>query len=70
MILCRRGNAIRLLIDTGGRLSENSDLAVTDVDFDAGVCYAIGNGRRARPLPDLSRATREECSAGVACSWA
>jgi integrase/recombinase XerC len=51
-LVSRRDNAIiRLLIDTGGRLSEISDLAVTDVDFDAGVCYAIGKGRRARALP-------------------
>jgi site-specific recombinase XerD len=51
-LVSHRDNAIiRLLIDTGASLSEISDLAVTDVDFDAGVCYAIGKGRRARALP-------------------
>ena len=48
----RRDNAImRLLIDTGGRLSEIGELTVDDVDFDAGVCHVIGKGRRARALP-------------------
>jgi integrase/recombinase XerC len=48
----RRDNAIiRLLVDTGGRLSEVADLKITDVDFVAGVCHVIGKGRRARALP-------------------
>ncbi|MCW2496438.1 tyrosine-type recombinase/integrase [Jatrophihabitans sp.] len=51
-LVSRRDNAIfRLLIDTGGRLSEISDLRVEDVDFDAGVCHVIGKGRRGRALP-------------------
>ena len=48
----RRDNAIiRLLTDTGGRLSEIAELTVNDVDFDAGVCHVIGKGRRPRALP-------------------
>lgn len=48
----RRDNAIiRLMIDTGGRLSEIADLTVDEVDFDAGVCHVIGKGRRGRALP-------------------
>lgn len=51
-LVARRDHAIiRLLIDTGGRLSEVADLKVGDVDFDAGVCYVVGKGRRARDLP-------------------
>lgn len=51
-LVSRRDNAIfRLLIDTGGRLSEIGDLGVADVDFDAGVCQVIGKGRRGRALP-------------------
>lgn len=48
----RRDRAlIRLLIDTGGRLSEISNLDVTDVDLDAQVCKVLGKGRRERLLP-------------------
>jgi site-specific recombinase XerD len=48
----RRDDAlIRLFADTGGRLSEIADLAVDDVDFDAGVCHVVGKGRRGRALP-------------------
>jgi integrase/recombinase XerC len=51
-LVSRRDNAIiRLLIDTGGRLSEIAELTVDDVDFDAGVCHVIGKGRRGRALP-------------------
>lgn len=51
-LVSRRDNAIiRLLIDTGGRLSEIADLTVDDVDFDAGVCHVMGKGRRSRALP-------------------
>ena len=51
-LVARRDNAIlRLLIDTGGRLSEVAGLSVDDVDFDAGICYVTGKGRRARALP-------------------
>lgn len=48
----RRDNAIlRLLIDTGGRLSELGELTTDDVDFDAGVAHVMGKGRRGRALP-------------------
>jgi integrase/recombinase XerC len=48
----RRDNAtLRLLIDTGGRLSDISGLAVTDVDFDNDVVHVSGKGRRPRALP-------------------
>src|SRR3712207_5754082 len=48
----RRDNAImRLLLDTGGRLSEVSGLAVDDLDFDADVAHVLGKGRRPRVLP-------------------
>lgn len=51
-LVSRRDNAIiRLLIDTGGRLSEIAELTVDDVDFDAGVCHVVGKGRRGRALP-------------------
>src|SRR4051812_35691193 len=48
----RRDNAImRLLLDTGGRLSEIAGLAVKDVDFDNDVVHVMGKGRRSRALP-------------------
>ena len=51
-IIERRDNAIiRLLVDTGGRLSEAAELTVADIDFDAGVCHVMGKGRRSRALP-------------------
>jgi integrase/recombinase XerC len=51
-MMSRRDNAIiRLLADTGGRLSEIADLTVEDLDFDAGVAHVIGKGRRGRALP-------------------
>ncbi len=48
----RRDAAImRLLLDTGGRLSELAGLAVTDLDFDNDVAHVLGKGRRPRALP-------------------
>lgn len=48
----RRDNAImRLLLDTGGRLSEVAGLAVADLDFDNDVAHVLGKGRRPRALP-------------------
>lgn len=41
----------RLLIDTGGRLTEIASLHVTDVDLDGQVCRVLGKGRRERLLP-------------------
>ena len=47
----RRDTAIlRLLLDTGGRLSEVAGLAVADVDFDSDVVHVLGKGRRPRAL--------------------
>ena len=42
---------IRLLLDTGGRLSEVAGLAVADLDFTEDVAHVIGKGRRPRALP-------------------
>ena len=48
----RRDTAIlRLLIDTGMRLSELTGLGVGDLDFDADVAGVLGKGRRARSCP-------------------
>ena len=48
----RRDSAImRLLLDTGGRLSEVAGLAVTDLDFENDVAHVLGKGRRLRALP-------------------
>jgi len=48
----RRDNAIvRLLVDTGGRLSELAGLLVSDVELDADVVHVLGKGRRPRALP-------------------
>lgn len=51
-LVSRRDTAIiRLLIDTGGRLSEVAGLAVTDVDLDRDEVTVLGKGRRPRVLP-------------------
>lgn len=42
---------LRLLIDTGGRLTEVSLLNVADVDLEAQTCRVLGKGRRERLLP-------------------
>lgn len=42
---------IRLMIDSGGRLSEIAGLRVSDVDLDQQCCTVIGKGRRERILP-------------------
>lgn len=48
----RRDTAlVRLLLDTGGRLSEVAGLAVGDVDFDHDVILVLGKGRRPRACP-------------------
>jgi site-specific recombinase XerD len=45
----RRDAAILMMfVDTGGRLSEITNLAVDDVDVDAGVVRVVGKGRRPR----------------------
>jgi site-specific recombinase XerD len=42
---------LRLMIDTGGRLTEISNLKVSDVDLDQQVCRVLGKGRKERLLP-------------------
>lgn len=42
---------IRLLIDTGGRISEVGNLTVDDVDLDSDTVTVLGKGRRPRVLP-------------------
>lgn len=42
---------LRLLIDTGGRLAEISNLQVADVDLDQQFCRVLGKGRKERLLP-------------------
>lgn len=48
----RRDTAIlRVLIDTGCRLSEVAGLSLADVDFEQGVLHVMGKGRRGRAAP-------------------
>ena len=42
---------IRVLFDTGARLSEVANLAVTDIDFDMRLIHVFGKGRRSRAIP-------------------
>lgn len=42
---------LRLMVDTGGRLAEISNLKVADVDLDQQVCRVLGKGRKERLLP-------------------
>jgi site-specific recombinase XerD len=56
----RRDTALlRVLIDTGARVSEIANLTLgDDVDLDAGTLIVIGKGRRVRALPLGSKAVR------------
>lgn len=48
----RRDTAIiRLFLDSGMRCSEMSGLKVDELDFDAGVAFVLGKGRRHRASP-------------------
>jgi integrase/recombinase XerC len=48
----RRDTAlIRVLFDTGARLSEVANLVLDDVDLDVDVIHVLGKGRRARAIP-------------------
>jgi len=48
----RRDTAIiRLFLDSGMRRAELAGLALTDVDFEAGVALVLGKGRRHRASP-------------------
>lgn len=50
--LDRRDMAIiRLLIDTGMRVSELTGMTVDDIDFDANLVRVVGKGRRERRAP-------------------
>jgi len=50
--LSRRDTAIiRVLFDTGARLTECALLTVDDVDLDLDVIHVLGKGRRARVIP-------------------
>jgi site-specific recombinase XerD len=50
---------LRVLIDTGARVSEVANLTVSDdVDLDAGTLTVVGKGRRVRALPLGSKAVR------------
>jgi integrase len=42
---------VRMLIDTGRRISEIAGLMTDDIDFEAGVAHVLGKGRRGRALP-------------------
>jgi site-specific recombinase XerD len=48
----RRDTALlRMLLDTGVRAAEVTNLAVDDADFDQGVAHVLGKGRRRRSAP-------------------
>ncbi|SFE55614.1 Site-specific recombinase XerD [Actinopolyspora alba] len=51
MINRRDAAIIRLLIDTGGRLSEVSRITLDDLDLDQDQVMVLGKGRRPRMLP-------------------
>jgi integrase len=54
----RRDTAIiRLLIDSGMRLSEISALKESDIDFELGVALVLGKGGRPRSAPFGKRTT-------------
>ena len=42
---------LRVFLDTGLRLAECTGIRVDDVDFDHGVIYVMGKGRKPRSLP-------------------
>jgi site-specific recombinase XerC len=51
-LMSRRDIAIiRLIWDTGARLSEIAALKVDDVDLDIDVIHVVGKGRRPRGIP-------------------
>jgi site-specific recombinase XerC len=47
----RDAGIIRLLLDTGWRLSEVAELTVADLDYESDVAHVIGKGRRPHALP-------------------
>ncbi len=55
----RRDTAIiRLFLDTGMRLAELANLALTDIDLDQGVAIVMGKGRRPRSCPFGAKAAQ------------
>lgn len=51
-LVSRRDSAIiRLLLDTGCRLSEIACLTIDDIDLDMDVIHVVGKGRRPRAVP-------------------
>lgn len=55
----RRDHAIMMmLLDTGMRRTELSDLAVADIDWDEQVAVVLGKGRRPRPCPFGAKTAR------------
>jgi site-specific recombinase XerD len=51
-LLSRRDTAIiRVIWDTGARLSEVANLTLDDVDLDGDAIHVLGKGRRARVIP-------------------
>lgn len=44
---------LRMMIDTGARVSEIANLTMEDVDLDAGTITVVGKGRRVRALPSV-----------------
>ena len=48
---------LRVMIETGVRLSEATGLKTTDVDLDSGELLVLGKGRRRRTVPFGSRTT-------------
>jgi site-specific recombinase XerD len=56
----RRDTAIiRVLLNTGARLSEVANLRMEDVDLDYRELYVVGKGRKARSLPLGAKATKD-----------
>lgn len=47
----RDGALLRLMIDSGARLSEVTDIRVVDLDVDGATVTVIGKGRRRRTVP-------------------
>lgn len=54
--IARRDTAIiRLILDTGARLSEIATLTLDDVDLELDVIHVLGKGRRPRVIPFSSK---------------
>jgi site-specific recombinase XerD len=49
---------LRVLIDTGARVSEIANLTIADVDLNTGTITVVGKGRRVRVLPLGAKSVR------------